>query len=410
MLKNIATLINGTVIAQFVVLLSAPVLTRIYSASDFGLLAEVATIATLVSILGTLSYESSIVVEKNDKNIANIFTICVLISLTICMATFIAALIIFGLEDWVKSFYIAISALLLVFMNILYSFFNRLGLYKEISFSQIVRSIVLVVAQFSFGYFFWIEGGLVVGLLIGSFVSILFLMRFLNLADMLCVVNKKTMTSMAIKYVNFVRYSTPQNIVSFIASSFPILVIMLYYNATILGLYYLAKKIVQVPGGVIGSAVKRVFYRESAILVEKKEFLKLNIIYTKMIKYLALIIIFPFSVLFFYSPDIFEFVFGYQWRISGEYARWMALSFGSLFVASPARALFLTFGEQKKILVIEIVTGLIASFLFILSNYFYSLIYAIAIFSVSLLISNVVVIVYWGVSLRNKKNIIINNN
>jgi O-antigen/teichoic acid export membrane protein len=368
-------------------------------------LAEVVVMAAFVSMFGTLSYESSVVVEENDKNAANIFTMCVLISLTICVIIFIVSLIAFGLENWVKSFYIAVSAQLLIFMNIIYSFFNRLSLYKKISFSQIIRSISIVVVQISFGYFFWTDDTLIIGVIFGSFVSILFLIRFLHVTDILCVVNRETMQSMATKHIDFVKYSTPQNIISYMVSNFPMLAIMFYYNAAILGLYYLAKKIVQIPGSVLGSAVKRVFYKDSAVLAQKKDFFKLYVMYNRMIKYLTLIIIIPVFVLFFYSTDIFVFVLGGQWRMSGEFAGWMALSFGSLFLASPARALFLVFNKQKNLLLVEISTGLIASILFIFSNYFYSLIDAVAYFSVSLLMSNIAVVVYWGFYLNDKKNI-----
>ena len=125
-----------------------------------------------------------------------------------------------------------------------------------------------------------------------------------------------------------------------------------------------------------------------------------------MIKYLTLIIMLPVFILFYYSIDIFVFVLGEDWRMAGEFARWMALSYGSLFLSSPVRSLFLVFNKQKNLLVVEIITGVTSSLLFLFSNYFYSLIDAIAYFSVSLFVSNIAVIVYWNLYLNNKKNAI----
>ena len=234
---------------------------------------------------------------------------CVLISLIVCTVAFIALLVILGLENWIKSLYIFISSQLVIFMNILHSFYNRLALYKKISYSTIIRLTSIVFVQILFGYFFWTSDMLIIGTLFGSLVSILFLIHFLCLKDIFSDVSRKAMKSMALKHIDFVKYSTPQNIIGYVfGSNFPLFAIMFYYDASILGMYYLAKKILHVPGVVLVSAVKRVFYKESSVLVQSNDFIKLYKIYIKMIKYLTLIIMLPVFILFYYSIDIFVFV------------------------------------------------------------------------------------------------------
>jgi len=78
----------------------------------------------------------------------------------------------------------------------------------------------------------------------------------------------------------------------------------------------------------------------------------------KSTKFLALVGIIPFGLIFLLGPGLFSFVFGDNWRPAGIYASWLTLQLYCGFINVPAvQALALT-KSQAFLLVWEIVTTL----------------------------------------------------
>ena len=70
--RDVATLTVGTAIAQVITIAATPLLTRLYTPSDFGLLAVFLAVASVGATLVTLRYETSILVPKENTESANL--------------------------------------------------------------------------------------------------------------------------------------------------------------------------------------------------------------------------------------------------------------------------------------------------------------------------------------------------
>ena len=66
--KNIVTLMSGTTIAQAIPLAISPILTRIYSPSDFGVLAIYSSIMAVIAVIATCRYELAILQPKQNDD------------------------------------------------------------------------------------------------------------------------------------------------------------------------------------------------------------------------------------------------------------------------------------------------------------------------------------------------------
>jgi hypothetical protein len=77
---------------------------------------------------------------------------------------------------------------------------------------------------------------------------------------------------------------------------------------------------------------------------------------------LSLLSILPFLVIYFFGAPLFAFVFGAEWRFSGELSEIMAPWLMLNFIVSPLSTIPLVFDKQKAYLII----GLIGSLLQIL--------------------------------------------
>ncbi|HEY9742960.1 MAG TPA: hypothetical protein V6C90_20940, partial [Coleofasciculaceae cyanobacterium] len=65
---NVLTLTTGTAVAQAITIVATPILVRIYTPKDFGLLAVLTTITGTVSIVASWRYETAIVLPDNDED------------------------------------------------------------------------------------------------------------------------------------------------------------------------------------------------------------------------------------------------------------------------------------------------------------------------------------------------------
>ena len=66
-LRSVLTVSSGTVIAQVVTILFQPVISRLYTPEDMGILANFVAITTILSVIATGCYESAVVLPENKK-------------------------------------------------------------------------------------------------------------------------------------------------------------------------------------------------------------------------------------------------------------------------------------------------------------------------------------------------------
>ena len=62
--RSVAVMTAGTALGQGLVLASAPLLTRLYTPGDFGVLAVYGSIVSLVAVVGALRYELAIALSR----------------------------------------------------------------------------------------------------------------------------------------------------------------------------------------------------------------------------------------------------------------------------------------------------------------------------------------------------------
>ncbi|THA18241.1 hypothetical protein D3M83_06350, partial [Rodentibacter pneumotropicus] len=72
-LRNTLMLMSGTIGAQLLGLVLTPVLTRLFSASEFGIAASFQAVLAVICIISNLRYELSLPLAKTDSDAKNLF-------------------------------------------------------------------------------------------------------------------------------------------------------------------------------------------------------------------------------------------------------------------------------------------------------------------------------------------------
>ena len=79
-LKNITTLLSGTILANLIAVAIQPLLSRIYSPEEFGTFTIYLSIIGMLAPAGNLKYEGAIVLPESDRKASALLLASVLIS------------------------------------------------------------------------------------------------------------------------------------------------------------------------------------------------------------------------------------------------------------------------------------------------------------------------------------------
>lgn len=88
--RNVVTLLTGTTVAQAIPVMISPILTRIYTPEDFGVLALFIAITSIFGSIANARYELAIVLPEKDEDAVNIVALCILIAFSISVGLFVA--------------------------------------------------------------------------------------------------------------------------------------------------------------------------------------------------------------------------------------------------------------------------------------------------------------------------------
>ena len=374
--RNVVTLMTGTTIAQAIPIAISPILTRIYTPEDFGVFALYIGIVNFIAVVATARYEMAIVLPKSEKEAINILALSILITLSI---VFVITFIILFLKKFILNslnandlgniiYLVPLSILLAGLAQSFNYWSNRKEYFKNMSNAQISQSISIGIFQPLFKLI-GINSGLILGNMVGRFVSVFILIHKFIKNDKIAMqyIKKEVMIEQMIKYKDFPLVNSFHSFSDILRSSGSVMLISSFFGSTILGFYALSLKVLQIPIGIIGSALGQVLYKKFSSLHNDNQPLYP---YVKVVVIKLLLIALPtFGILFFIAPDLFAFVFGEKWRIAGEYSQILIPYLFMNFLISPISSIPIVLQRQKSIFLISLVGNVIYILAFILFNF-----------------------------------------
>jgi O-antigen/teichoic acid export membrane protein len=353
--RNVLTLMTGTTIAQAIPIAISPILTRIYSPEDFALFALYGSILMLLSVMATGKYELAITIPKNNIEAKNIVILSILIS--IFLSIFILILL-FAFSDSIANllknkniedllFLLPISILSVGFYQSMSYYTNRESKFKRLALSRVIQSLSVSSISLFFGYIIYLNYGLVLGSVFGQFLAAIILVRLVinDNKNFLKNISFRKIFVVAKKNIKFPKFLIVSNFINTFSQQLPIFLFSIYYSSAVVGYYMLSQRIIKVPSSILANAVADVFRQKASYEFSHNG--NCVLLYKKTIKKLFFISIIPFSILFFIAPDLFAFVFGEKWRITGEYVQIMIPMFFLQFISNPLSMLTVIANKQE---------------------------------------------------------------
>ena len=329
--RNFLLLSSGTFLAQLVPVIFYPIVSRLFTPADFGILAAINSIATIVATIATGKYETGILIAKSDGAASNIWGLVMslsilLLSVQLCIfyifVDFFARLL--NNPGIVHYFYIPfISA----FAIIIYQSYNewcvRNKYFKNLSFNKIVNSSSVSAIETIMGLTKVLGGGgLIVGDLVGRLISA-FSCLYHGLkkdGNLIRYVSLKRMLLYAKRYIDCPKYVMPGQLLNTLGVAMPVFVIGAFFSQQEVGFFSMANMVILLPASVISLAMRDVFRQKA-----NDDFIKK-------------------------APVLFKFVLGEPWMEAGIYARILIPVVAISFISDVLGATFIVAEKMKYVL------------------------------------------------------------
>lgn len=359
--KGMATLALGAGVARVVGVLSIPLLTRIYSPEDFGVLSVFAAlVAQLVPFL-TLRYGVALPLPTTNRIAMNLLVLNVmLVGVGTVVVTIILAVFAPTLLGWLSSeallpywWLIPTGAAVVTLYELLSFWATRIRAYKVIARTQFIQSVSGESMKIVLG----LVGLQPLGLVLGQITaqgggSGTFLLHFAKQFQSLCrAVRYRHIIFVARKYRDFPIFRLPSQVLLVLSSQFPIFFTAALFGTGIAGQLGLATSMLSLPMSLIGQSMSRAFYGEAVLLRKKPK--RLWEVTFSVQKRLFLFAI-PIALGLMLSAEwVFSYIFGAQWVMAGRFVQIMGLYLAFQMTSAPLMQVLNILERQRSFLVLN---------------------------------------------------------
>ncbi|GAE28504.1 O-antigen flippase Wzx [Halalkalibacter wakoensis JCM 9140] len=391
-IKNVLMVMSGTALAQIITFSLMPIITRLYGPESIGVLGTFTAVVAILGPIAALTYPIAIVLPKSDRKSRSIVKFSLL--LTLVVGLIITVILLLAAEkvvnlfrlDVISSFIYLLPLFVLVtgLSQVMEQWLIRTKSFKVTAKTAVLQSIFMNGLKVGGGLVYPLSATLVIiqtaGVLFRA--SLMFFMSDKSIVNRSEKHTIEDLKEVARENQDFPKYRAPQVFINAVSQGLPVLLFASFFGPAVAGFYALGKQALNTPSQLIGKAVQNVFYPKVNELANTKR--RITPIIIKAVSGLLIIGIVPFGVIILFGPMIFSFVFGNEWIIAGEYARWIAIVALSMLITRPIIVAIPVLSIQRQFLLVEIVgtavkTGAILTGVF----FFNEAIFAVALFSIA---------------------------
>ena len=352
--RNSLKLVSGTLLAQVVPFVFYPILGRLFTPTEFTLLANFTAVTAIIAAIVSGQYRQVILIARTEEMATNIFSLA--FCLTVTGSVICTALLFFcrgmyadieGMQGIANLLYlIPVTVVSLNLFELYNEWCVRHKYFANLSFNKMMNAASLSLAKTGFG-FFNVPTGLVLGDVIGRLVSALFcvggmLKRRFRIRG---VVSIPKMWLVAKRYKECPCNLLPATLMNTLGGQMPVLILSAFFLSDHVGQFTMAYSVMALPSIVVSRAVHDVFRQKA-----NEEYVKqgnCKRMYLSTMKIVALLSIGGYSLLALVAPWLFTFFLGANWELAGVYARVLCPMVAINFVSEVGTGMFVISGHVK---------------------------------------------------------------
>lgn len=379
MARSIAVMFGGTVLAQGVTFAVTPLLSRLFSPNDFGVLGAFVAVLTIIISFSSLKYELAIPQASIKKHSVELMVLClyILFSISFIVAGFLFLLWVFGVY-YMGPYFLALP------VAVFFAGSFQIATYYSIkekdffllSKANVSRSSVQAFLQVVSGLLSLGSGALILSYAfsqaVGSFEILYRALKGFKFPRGL------RLLALCKKYIRFPKFSASASTLNTAATNSLPFVIIYFWTVGDAGLFALTQRAMGVPMAFLGAAVANVYLAELPNILHRDP-AEAKVFYLKSLRNLILaglpMVAASTLILFYFS----EYIFGDEWNGISGLVVVLAPFFLGQFVASPLSQTLNVIGRQDVQLIWDVCRLIVAVGCLVVCG-FYQIGFAVSIF------------------------------
>ena len=355
MLRSIAIILRGSIIAQAIGFLVLPILSRLFTPDAFGTYQLFQSIFSILLVFASMRFEIALLRAENDLELRATFWLCLAVTaITSVLVSIVAASIV--ASGWPESAAALPFSMWLFPLALLAGGIAQLLTYvvtRESAFSvsansKMAQSGAYAVAGLLIGVVAPITSGLIVADILGRIALAGFLLSwtFRRRRDLFEPASTDQVLAVAGKHRGFPLITVPGGIVNTLGSVLTPMMIYATFSPYVSGQFALVERSLTIPMALVVTAVSQVYMAGFAEALRTPGGSALRQFH-KVVRNMALIGLLPVLVVMAFGPVIFVTLFGQRWELAGEFSRIMAPTYLFLLVSGAVNMTLLLLGRQK---------------------------------------------------------------
>ncbi len=267
---------GGTAVAQGLLVAASPVLTRLYTPSDFGVLVVYVSLVSLLVTVASLRFELALPLPEGEAEAAGLLLLCVaLVALTTAAGAFGIHAFRGRILGWMGEpglgpylWLVPVSTLGAGLYQVFTCWAIRKERYDRIARTRVTQGVTQLAVQVAAGLLGQGPAGLLAGDALGRTNGT----RTLALLDWrrdwahVRRTGPRDLLAAARRYRHFPLYSSGTALLNTLNLRMPGLLLAIGYGPATAGCFALAQRVFALPSSIIGESVAQVFFGESAQL------------------------------------------------------------------------------------------------------------------------------------------------
>lgn len=373
MFRGAVTLAVGSGFGRTIGIAAIPILTRLYTPKDFGVLSVFTALVLILAPLITLRYVLALPLPRQDGMAMNLLAL--VLGLLFSIGAMLAAvmwlwraplLALFSMETLANWWWLIVLGVMgAAIYETLTLWATRGRAYKEMAYTQVTQSAAGAVVKIALGLAAIQPLGLLVGQVVAQTGGITRLLRHFwpQFRTNWRYVSAARIRMVASRYKGFAIWRVPSQFLMIFSMQAPVLFMAAFYDAGTTGQFGLAVMALSIPVNVMGQSAGNALYGEAA-KIKQTDWHQIPEIAKNLQKRLLILSIPPAAIIFFFGESIFCVLFGRDWAQAGRFASILSVALVFQFTSAPLIKIMNILSNQSVFLVMNAVrfVGVIAVF------------------------------------------------
>jgi O-antigen/teichoic acid export membrane protein len=386
---NFFKLFSSLFLGQGLAFLLSPVLSRLYSPDDFGLVALYLAVAGIMSLIATGKYEQAIMLPKKEVEAVSLMALVGFLSVIFAVISLV--IIVFfhsklvllsdnpSLAPWL--YFLPLSVLIHAIYQSFTYYANRRKLFGHMARVTLIQYILLNVSRVGIGFSPVTINGLIVAQILAPAVALYYLIKKIlpEIKPYFTNISLSLISQQSRIYLQYPSYNLIQSLTNTIAGSLPIFMFASGFSSAVVGLYAFGYSFVFRPISLFSQSALQVLSQKIIEDYHHKKAIYPSL--KKLVGRLIMIAIVPLGLLASFAPTIFSVVFSSEWEMSGTIMQILTPWLFAVFLASPLSFLPELFFQQKKAMILDLISLFLRFAALSVGIHFESLMISLALFS-----------------------------